>query len=110
MFRKKAFTEAGGYNENLQVSEDYDLWLRIGRKYKFANLKEATVNYTVHAGNISNRNIDEFYRIMEMIAEKNKNYYPNYWKSSVHAFFRRFAWFRKLKNISLLRKIKSLLF
>ena len=110
LLRKKVLNETGVYDENLQVAEDYDLWLRIGRKYKFANLKETTVNYTVHNGNISNENTSKFYRVTEMIAKKNKNYYPNYWKSIIHSLLRNLTWLRKLRNVSVFRKIKSSFF
>ena len=28
------------FDENLKTKEDYDLWLKIGKKYKFDNVKK----------------------------------------------------------------------
>ena len=33
MIHKKLFEEVGYFDEELPVCEDYDLWLRIGRRY-----------------------------------------------------------------------------
>ena len=40
MFKKDAFEKLGGYDENLENAEDYDLWLKFIRKYKCANLNQ----------------------------------------------------------------------
>lgn len=42
MFRKKAWQEEGGYDERLEssVSEDWDLWMRLGKKGKLYNFPE----------------------------------------------------------------------
>jgi glycosyltransferase involved in cell wall biosynthesis len=43
MIRKEVFAEIGYYDETLQYSQDYELWLRIARKYEIANLPEPLV-------------------------------------------------------------------
>jgi glycosyltransferase involved in cell wall biosynthesis len=43
MVRKEVFDEIGYYNETLQYSQDYELWLRIARQYEIANLPEPLV-------------------------------------------------------------------
>ena len=35
------------YDENLEICEDYDLWLKINSKYKIMNLNEALINYRI---------------------------------------------------------------
>ena len=40
VFEKFLFDEMGGYDEQLWVCEDYDLWLRISAKYQVGLLKE----------------------------------------------------------------------
>jgi glycosyltransferase involved in cell wall biosynthesis len=52
LFVKKAAVESGLYDPKLIVNEDYDLWLRLGISYKFANLPHFTTGYRVHAGSI----------------------------------------------------------
>ena len=53
LYRKKEVLNLGGYDEGLAIWEDYDLWLRIGFQYNFANLSEVTTAYRRH-GNQSN--------------------------------------------------------
>ena len=42
IFRKAAWEQVGGYDEKLEssVSEDWDLWMRLGKKGKFRNFSE----------------------------------------------------------------------
>ncbi|MGR5423267.1 glycosyltransferase family 2 protein [Vibrio sp. PNB22_4_1] len=46
--RKNYFYQAGGFDEELQCMQDYDLWIRMSKKCRFANDKNANVYYTVH--------------------------------------------------------------
>jgi glycosyltransferase involved in cell wall biosynthesis len=41
MIRASAFTETGLYREDLPMAEDYELFLRFGRRYTLANLPQA---------------------------------------------------------------------
>lgn len=43
MARTAIFKEFSGYNEKCGDIEDLELWIRIGRKYKFANLLEPLI-------------------------------------------------------------------
>ena len=42
MIRKAVFDKVGGYctDKNRQPPEDYELWSRIARKYRIANIAE----------------------------------------------------------------------
>ena len=44
---KKSCFDKGGYDESLPWAEDKDLWLRWMNIYKFANLEESLIEYTV---------------------------------------------------------------
>jgi glycosyltransferase involved in cell wall biosynthesis len=60
MFRRKEVENLGGYNATMQYAQDYDLWLRIAKKYSVANLQEPLVNLRVPgAGAITFENSDE---------------------------------------------------
>lgn len=48
--RKKYFYKAGGFDEELQCFQDYDLWIRMAKVCKISNDGESNVLYTVHAG------------------------------------------------------------
>ena len=38
MIRRTALVEAGGYDQSLAMSEDYDLWVRIARRWRVENM------------------------------------------------------------------------
>lgn len=78
MMRASAVREAGGYDEGRVINEDYDLWLKIGARHRFANLPERMTGYRIHAGGITKvrrmRAADEHLLIMR----KHRGAYPNY--------------------------------
>jgi glycosyltransferase involved in cell wall biosynthesis len=43
MLRRELLLEVGGYDESLPVAQDYDLWMRLARITRLANLPEALV-------------------------------------------------------------------
>lgn len=48
MFPLQVFREVGDFNPSLRFTQDYDLWLRILRRYEFHYLDEPLVRYRVH--------------------------------------------------------------
>ena len=56
------------YNENLKVSEDYDLWSRAIRYLKFANIKEPLLKYRV----LENSNYHKNLEMVENVDKKIK--------------------------------------
>lgn len=55
ILRADVFRRVGGYREGLNVSEDFDLWLRMSEAGEVANLPEPLVGYRIHAGSITAR-------------------------------------------------------
>lgn len=55
MFRAGAFWQAGGFRAGLNVSEDFDLWTRIGELASMANLPDPLTAYRVHGGSVTSR-------------------------------------------------------
>lgn len=55
--RKCYFNRAGGFDEQLECLQDYDLWIRMAMECKISNDGEANLLYTVHAngGQISTK-------------------------------------------------------
>lgn len=45
MVSREVLIELGGYDENLLYGQDYDLWVRISKKYKMFYLKESLVYF-----------------------------------------------------------------
>ncbi len=85
----------GDYNANLKLAEDYELWLRMGLKTKFANIPDYAVLYNVSANSETGKNKFKIARTVDKIINCYKKDYPNYQLASVK---------------SALRMIRSLLF
>lgn len=50
LISKDALETVGYYDENLPSHQDYDLFLRISKKYKIDNVPEELVKYFIHEG------------------------------------------------------------
>ena len=88
MYVKDFIKEIGGYDENLNGIEDYDLWLRIGTRWKFFNLSDHVLKYRVHGGNIS---VLERLRLMKsnlVLVNRYKNNYSNFYFALLRRVFR----------------------
>jgi glycosyltransferase involved in cell wall biosynthesis len=48
MVRKALFERVGGYRQGLNISEDFDLWVRISEHCEIANLPDLLISYRVH--------------------------------------------------------------
>jgi len=53
LLRKNCFENVGGFDTRLAISQDYDLWLRLAKRYKFAYLDFYSAKYREHAQGIS---------------------------------------------------------
>ncbi|HAZ28786.1 MAG TPA: hypothetical protein DCY48_03385 [Candidatus Magasanikbacteria bacterium] len=53
LIRKKIYTKAGGYDETIRYGQDYELWFRILRLSKGANLSDHLCVRTIHTNHIS---------------------------------------------------------
>ena len=91
MFRKDAYIAAGGYDESLVVLEDFDLWLRIGLRYKLANIPEILTSYFINPEGICKLQKKRLVKTNKMLIERYKLNYPGYMKAKFRAFFRRFV-------------------
>ena len=48
LYRADLARQVGGYNENMQLVDDYEYWLRFGLVTKFAHIPESLYFYRVH--------------------------------------------------------------
>jgi GT2 family glycosyltransferase len=51
--RRDALLAIGGYDESERYSEDFDLWLRLARRFRFVASREITGNWRLHEGQVS---------------------------------------------------------
>lgn len=80
LFKKETAILCGGYSqrEEAQHIEDYELWLKLGTKGKFANLPRYSVSLTMDSKTISGSNkIAQFSNQLRIIRAF-KNSYPKY--------------------------------
>lgn len=50
LVRAQALAVAGGFDESLPFSEDWDLWMRVSRTSQFLKLREVSTLYRQHSG------------------------------------------------------------
>jgi glycosyltransferase involved in cell wall biosynthesis len=48
MYRRQDAIEAGGYSQEFDVAEDYDLWARLAGRGALANCPETLLDYRIH--------------------------------------------------------------
>lgn len=68
MVPKAVMDEVGGFDEDLYIGEDLDMWRRIARKYPFGFINDGLARIRVHTGNTSADTISattEFERYLE---------------------------------------------
>ena len=56
MFRRRAAIEVGGYDESLSDHEDLDLWMRVAKNWKLANIPEPLVVRHIRSDSYWHRN------------------------------------------------------
>lgn len=79
VLRKDAILQQGGYDESpatLYV-EDYDLWLKLGLRYKFGNLPIIAVKHTVRPAGLSQKHKLTQLRNNMRLFRKYRGNYPN---------------------------------
>lgn len=79
MHEKACLDEVGLFDETLGTHEDWDLWIRMSRRFKFAHIKKVTAEFawrTDGTTTTSGKPAD-FLRTMEVIYEKYKHYTRN---------------------------------
>lgn len=78
LFKKSSLSK---YNEEIFIWEDYDVFLKIARTNKVANLSEFMTSYKKHGGNISGFKKIKGVLTLEKIIKENKEFYPNYFSA-----------------------------
>jgi len=58
---------------NLSACQDWDMWLRLSKYYQFKVVPECLVNYYVHEGNLTRKNISKHIRGHKMLYDKIKD-------------------------------------
>ena len=83
MHEISCLNEVGLFDESLQVLEDWDLWIRLSRKYHFFHIQKATcgISWREDGSSTTTSRRADFYKHNLIIRNKYENYYKN--KSNV---------------------------
>lgn len=104
MFRTSIFDTVGTYNEGFRQAQDYELFMRIVKRFETRNLPQAYVDYELAEDAISTRQARK--QAKNIVRACLMNFRPFYWGSY-------FGVLRRLPNLVLERrhtmKLKSLL-
>lgn len=90
LFRKESVLKLGGYSETEETLhvEDYDLWLRLGKFGKQANLSDYSVTFMNREKAISSQNrLKQFKKNIQLI-KKYRSDYPGYKSALIIGYVR----------------------
>ncbi len=74
LIRAQYLREVGGFDEQMQSAQDYDLWLRLAQKYRIDYCKEPLMIYHIHDGDRITTNYRKKIAGLEQIIEKYRPY------------------------------------
>lgn len=74
IIKREALIQCGYFNKEFKSAQDYDLWLRVSKKYKVEYVDLPLVNYYIHEGERISENVANRIQGLEKIIEVNKNY------------------------------------
>lgn len=74
LLRRSAVLEVGGFDPLMRSAQDYDMWLRLAKKYKIDCVNRALVKYHVHDGERISTNHQARISGQERLIQKNKDY------------------------------------
>lgn len=112
MFKKELWEKIGGFNENSDLSEDWEFFMELGKYGTFYNFQDYFVAYLQGNQNRSNFNRRANLKYNLGLIKKYKELYPNFKKAYRVHFFYYFYSFLPFKNslIPLASKVKQFLF
>lgn len=59
IFHKEHVIKTGGYREKYRTGQDYDLWARLQKEGKFANINEPLLKYRIHGEQVTHKKLKE---------------------------------------------------
>ena len=74
LIKADCIKEVGGFDELMQSSQDYDLWLRIAKRYRVHYIDKPLINYHIHSGTRISTDVDKKISGLERINMKYAEY------------------------------------
>lgn len=79
--RKSALDEVGGYDESLRYAQDFELWLRIGKRYELANISDYCVSKKLRGDSVTSRhNLKQVISYVDS-ASRYRRDYPGFYRN-----------------------------
>jgi glycosyltransferase involved in cell wall biosynthesis len=69
LLRRECFEKCGLFDENMPTSSDYDMWIRISKRYSFVIIKDPLVRYYTNENSLT-FNYEKMVRGREILFEK----------------------------------------
>jgi hypothetical protein len=69
LVRRECFERVGLFDETLRASEDWDMWLRVAREFRFGGISQPLLHYRMHGNNMS-ADPEYMLRYQLMVVEK----------------------------------------
>jgi glycosyltransferase involved in cell wall biosynthesis len=83
LVKKSCLLDTGNFDEKLPAAQDWDLYIRLAKKYKFKRISESLVNYYIHDKEQITDDYKKKLNSYEYIYKKNKNEIMKY--NKLHA-------------------------
>ncbi|HEX4067075.1 MAG TPA: glycosyltransferase [Acidobacteriaceae bacterium] len=90
IFRRDSLVSAGGFDVDLRVSEDYDLYLRLVRRHAICCYSETVSDYRLHQGNTSRKTL----LMLKTTLRVHKSQRPYVFSTASAAICYLLGWFR----------------
>jgi glycosyltransferase involved in cell wall biosynthesis len=76
MHEKRCLEQAGLFDESLTTHEDWDLWIRLSRRFKFAHIRQVTCEFSwrTDGSTMTSQNMADFLRTLDVIYDRYRKY------------------------------------
>lgn len=100
MHKKSCLNEVGLFDESLTTHEDWDLWIRMSRKYLFVHIRKITCEFAWRTDSTSMSGVRQadFLRTLGIIYER----YRKYTHGKQRILDLQTAWIRHLQKVSII--------
>jgi glycosyltransferase involved in cell wall biosynthesis len=79
LIRREVFEELGVLTEDASLREDYEMWLRIAKRYRLMGIEASLIRYRVHPSNVAGNRAAETLRAIRTVRSVvNKLDIPSY--------------------------------
>jgi glycosyltransferase involved in cell wall biosynthesis len=76
LLRRECFEKCGLFDESMLACSDYDMWIRISKKFSFKIIENTLVKYCVHENGLT-LNHEKKARSLEILLKKHENFFKS---------------------------------